>query len=284
MLHKIAHNFAVQLLALALSMLDRIVVVGLLIRIWGSNLYGDWAIVVAAAGLVGLLELGLNIHWGNALHRASMDDDITAFNRIVSIAMAVSTCLAAVAVVSIAIVAIAYPSLIIGSLGQMEPTSALGVFLLLGLANISRLSRGAISQVYRARGEYARGSLIDLGSLAALVLVTLGMIGAGSGPIALAMATLAIDLILAWSLYLFDLRRCNPWLVFAVAMPSCSEVRSLVSEVRWLSILQGAPVVLLHAPILILGMAGRGGHEIVSFVLLRTLGNLGRQLGQMLSI
>lgn len=284
MMHKAGQNFAAQLLALVLSTVDRIVVVGLLLRSWGTGAYGDWATIVSLAGLVTLLELGLNIYWGNVFHKALVENDIPQFKRLGSIAIAIAASTAALAVSIVVSLFLLQPRLVADVLADLGASEAFLVLLLLGLANISRLSRGSISQLYRARGEFARGVLIDLTGPALLAVLSLVIVPFGAGPVALAGTMLAIDLCVAWPLTVCDLRRRMPSFGLSLARPTTAELRALLDEARWLALIQISPIVLLHAPVLILGFGGRGANEIVSFVLLRTMGNLVRQFGQMASI
>jgi len=54
--------------------------------------------------------------------------------------------------------------------------------------------------------------------------------------------------------------------------------------VRWLAIQQGTPTAWLQLPVVLLGVLGATGSALVSFIILRTLANLARQVSSMLSI
>jgi hypothetical protein len=66
MIRKIATSTSLQMVGLAISIGDRIVLGALMLRLWGVPVFEDWSILLAAAGLMTLLDLGLNMTFSNA--------------------------------------------------------------------------------------------------------------------------------------------------------------------------------------------------------------------------
>ena len=56
-------NIAAQVVSLAAGVIDRIVLVGLLLRQWGAETFGDYAVVQSWAALLLMVELGAQIYF-----------------------------------------------------------------------------------------------------------------------------------------------------------------------------------------------------------------------------
>ena len=52
MLRRIFQGLAAQALCLLVSFGDRVLVVGILLWLWGAQIYADWALVFSSAGLL----------------------------------------------------------------------------------------------------------------------------------------------------------------------------------------------------------------------------------------
>ncbi|MBS9719455.1 hypothetical protein JYU29_02005 [Tianweitania sp. BSSL-BM11] len=282
MLSKIGRNLGVQILALAVTFLDRFVVVGLLLHQWGATLYSDWVVLLSAAGLLQLGELGLNIYYGNVWQRAASLGDPNGFARMLRVALGMAA-MQALVLFGAALVFLAAADLPGHSTGLSENEARL-IFLLLAAFSILAVVRGSLSQLYRGHGHYARGMIVTLIGTLALLFATALVAFAGGGPIALAGAYLVCQVLFGIGLMLWDLKRCFPELRFVPAWPLGREWRDAWRNARWLALEQCAPVLWLQTPILLLGLAGISGASLVGFVLVRTLVGFARQLATMLSI
>ena len=282
MLSKVGRNLGVQILALAVSFLDRFVVVALLLHHWGAPLYSDWVVLLSAAGLLQLGELGLNIYYGNVWQRAAALGDHDGFARMLRVALGFA----------------AMQALLLGGAGWvflaaadltslstlLSADEARLIFLLLAAFSTLAVVRGSLSQLYRGHGQYARGMILTLLGTLALLVATALVALAGGGPIALAAAYLLCQIVFGIGLTVWDLQRCFPDLRFVPAWPRACEWHDAWRNTRWLALEQCAPVIWLQVPVLLLGTAGIGGAALVGFVLLRTLVGFARQLSTMLSI
>ncbi len=284
MLRRIGQSFTAQALRLGVSLADRVFVVAVLVRAWGTDAYADWAVLLSCATLLSLAELGLNIHYGNVWQKAHVEQDAAKFQRVLSVALGCTLLLGLIvaALGVTAYFAVDLPRLL--SVFAIPHGQALAILGLLALATISRMMRGAISQVYRGREAYARGVTVDAASLAALA-VTMIIAGAcGASPLVMAVLYLAADLASGWGLMLWDQWRRWPDLRFRPAAPTRDEVSDIAAHVKWLAIVQGAPLAWNSLPVVLLGVMGAASSGVVGFLMLRTLANLARQIASMLSI
>lgn len=284
MFRRISAGVLAQFAGLFVSLLDRLFVVALLMRVWGAEIYAEWAILLSLTGLLSMAEFGLNIYYGNYLQRAYTAGRYYDFNRIVSIALGTTLSLAlGLVLVGSLLLLIADLSESL-SLAAIASNEAVWIATLLGATAISRLARGAISQIYRGRHVFAKGVVVDLTAPATLAIVTIAAAMASSKPLTLAVLYLVVDLAAGWGVMILDQRRRFPDIVHRPSLPTRQELHTMVQDVRWLAIQQGAPIAWQHLPVVFMGWLGIPGTALVGFVLMRTLANLMRQLATMLSI
>ena len=89
-LRRATSNIAAQVVSLAAGVFDRIVLVGLLLRVWGAETFADYAIVQSWAALLLMVELGAQIYFQNEEQRAFVRDDKPRFRRLASIHLGLS--------------------------------------------------------------------------------------------------------------------------------------------------------------------------------------------------
>jgi hypothetical protein len=257
MLNRVKRNLGVQLLALAVSFIDRFVVVGLLVHQWGAPLYADWVVLLSAAGLLQLGELGLNIYYGNVWQRAAALGDHQGFARMLRVSLGIAAIQAGVLMIA----ALAF--LLVADLPVILTLSGAGdarlVFTLLAAFSVLAVVRGSLSQLYRGDGRYPRGMIVTLIGTLALLLATLLVVMAGGALVELAAVYLLCQITFGIGLTLWDLKRCFPALRFTPTLPLAWEWSDAWRNTRWLALEQCAPIVWLQVPILILGLAGASG-------------------------
>lgn len=283
MIARAGKNFGAKLLGLAISFADRFLVVGVLLRSWGANLYAEWAILMAAAGFLALGEMGLNIYFGNLWQQHSASGDKAAFQRTLGLALAWSIALGAslAALLAAALVATDVAGAL--SIRLLSREDAQIVLVLLCVGTISRSMRGAVSQLYRGRQQYAVGTLVDQVQFATLAAASLLAAALGASPLILAIVFAACDIAVGWGVMIGDLKRRFPDLVFKPQCPTQAEIREIARHTKWLALQQGIPVAWLQAPVLALGVIGVGGSALVSFTIQRTLVAFARQIAMTFS-
>ena len=284
MLRRVAASFAVQLGTLAVSFADRIVLVGILLRVWGTDLYSDWATLLAAAGLVTLGELGLNVYFGNHWQRAHAEADAPRFQRMLGLSLTTYTVIGAVLAALVLLFIFTVDLSAEFSLKALTPGEASLVFVLLAGAALLRVLRGSVSQIYRGRGQFAVGLWVDLVPVVAGVAFVGAAVVIGAGPLMAAAIYMAVDLTFGWSVMLWDQRRRYPDLRYCFAIPTTAELRDLLQKAGGYALLQGTPIAWLQAPVLMIGLLGYSGRALVSFILARTLVNFTRQIATMLTL
>ncbi len=283
LLRRVSASFSAQLWSLSLTLGDRIVLVGILLRSWGADVYGDWVTLLATAGLISMGEMGLNIYFGNKWQQAYAQQNETEFQRFIGISLSTYF------ILGMGLGALAVWFVLCNDLTQVlslqvfNTQSAVYVFLLLSGMQSLRVMRASISQIYRGRNQFAAGILTS--SIVSFSTIILAGIAAllDAGPLIIAVIYLLCDLVAGWGIMLFDLRCRFPQLRFRLERPTCLELKHMLGHGKWYGFLQGAPVAWLQVPVLVIGILGLGGATLVSFLLPRTVVNFARQVTEMLS-
>ncbi|NNE23911.1 MAG: hypothetical protein HKN11_15015, partial [Rhizobiales bacterium] len=278
MLRRVSTSFAAQIWALFLALADRLILVAVLLRVWGTDLYADWAIIFAAANLISMGELGLNVYLGNAWQRAFAHADEPLFQRLVSISLAIYLALTTILMVMACTAALAVGLGNRLSLQMIDGNTAIQIFAILIVAFALRIMRGSISQIYRGRGQFAAGTIINSLSTAALIVAVVTAAWLGGSPVHVALTYLVVDSIFGLGIMIYDLKRRFAHLRFSPRMPDRAELIAMKEHGKWYALLQAAPIAWLQAPVLMIAGLGLGGLAVVSFVVLLTLVNFARQI------
>jgi O-antigen/teichoic acid export membrane protein len=284
MIARIAKNGSAQILTLVVAFADRILVVGVLLRAWGTDVYSDWTLLVSSAGLLSLGDAGLHVYFSNAYHKIWITRNAARFQRTVSVALGCSFAAAATlgGGALVFLLAADLPNTL--SISTMAPFDAVAVAALMGAAALSRVARGVAVQIFRGRDEFALGVMIDLipSASAVAVATTGGLIGAA--PVVIACGYLASDVIGGWGATIWNIRKRYPELRIKPAFPSRAERTDLFANLTWLAAQVGGPIAWMQIPVLLLGHAGAPSEKLVGFVIVRTLVNFIRSAGVMISV
>jgi len=279
MIRAIATSTALQVLSLALGIVDRILVSALMLRVWGVGVFEDWSVLIAAASLVGFLDLGLHQTFSNAYAHALQSGKRDLFQRQISIALTIN---GVIALAGLALLAVA--SLSGGLLpATSSQTAIVGqdrtiTLALLAMAVLVQTFSPSIVAIYRAQAQYARGIAVDVAASGVRLLATLAALVLGGGPVLVAAVQLVSTALVSLVVVPFDLRRLDRDLSFAPAVPTPHEVAGIARTAPQFYAQHLANIVLLNAPVLALaGLADTKG-LIAVFVLTRTLMNIVRQL------
>jgi O-antigen/teichoic acid export membrane protein len=283
MLHKTLRNFVSQMLSLVVSFGDRFVLAAILLRAWPTDLYADWVTIQACTGLMGLADFGFVVFIGNRLQKAFNVKDEPGFQRLIgfsAFAYVIMALLMLMILVGLAVWELAHPFLTTRILAPPETAT---VLLLLGLVQILHSAKSSVTQLYRGRGNFARGNFID--SVAALGIFLSAILAAvcGASATILALVYIGAHLVFGWGILLNDIRRRYGAIRLGPLWPSGSDIRDAALAMRWYSLGFALPLIWLQAPLLILSMLGLGSAAVVTFVIHRTLVNFCRTFTVMLA-
>lgn len=268
-----ARSVAVQMAGLGISLLDRIVLTGILLRHWGTEAFSDWTTVSSAAGVVVLFEFGFQHLVGNQLAKAHARGRELAFTRILGWASFSALVLGAIMTLAVLLLSIALP---LDQTLNLFSADFVPVFLVLALWNIVRVVRGPLLQFYRGREEVHNLLWADSrANLAAIVLAGV-LVLLGAGPLTIAVVYLIVTIVLSVGYSWLDIRRRFPGRLARPRQPSPLAVRRGARALRWYGAFYTANNLMQNAPVLIIAGLGLSGPLLVAFVVQRTLVNFAR--------
>lgn len=270
-------SFGAQSVAILLRIVQQIVLVPILIKAWGTALYADWITISSAVALLSMLDLGMQIYFGNAMLIAWSRQDITAYRRYLGTAFALySVVLTAVAATLIATTLLLSWPTFLGT-RALSPQSALWTTGLLAISTLSLIPFGVVTAVYRARGDYGRGGvwaiMVEAGRGIGLCVVAV----LGGTPVACACLYLVAGLIF-WIVVLFDQRRLYGEFSLCIHFPAAHELREAIAgSALYVATGVSAPIIL-NGPVLLLGALAASSDAVAAFSVSRTFTGFLRQV------
>jgi O-antigen/teichoic acid export membrane protein len=271
-------GFSAQGLAIAVRLVQQIVMVPIFLGAWSTALYQDWLILTAATGFLGLLDLGLHNYLASRLLVTWSQGAREDFHRTFHIGLglyAVILVLAAAPVVVLAWAATAFSWL---EFGGASPSAAMGAILGMAAYTLIAMPEGMVISVYWARGDVARG--VNFATFGALFDTTAAGIALWLGaPPAIVALVYAGAVCFVWLCLWFDQTRRYPDLRYRLIRPSRRDLAELIPKAADYLAIPLAQSALVQGSVIILGaIAGTAaGAPVVVFATLRTLANLVRQ-------
>lgn len=284
MLRKTIQNFASQLFVLLISIGDRFILAALLLRVWQTEMFADWTTILSIASLLGLADLGFVVFVGNKLQKSFSIGDEKGFRRIVGTSIFSYGILAlgiASATTVLSIIQVSTPFLSVIALTNVD---AAWTLFFAGISQSLHTFKSACSTIFRGRGDFALGAVVDGVSTLCILGCALAAAALGADVQHLAAVYLGAHLIFGWGILLTKLRRRYPDISLKPLLPSRRELQEAGLAMRWYALSCSLPTIWLQTPVLLLNGLGMSGAPVVSFVIQRTLVNFGRSVSVMLSV
>jgi O-antigen/teichoic acid export membrane protein len=159
---RVTRGVGASLLSQAIGLLQIIVLVPLFLKQWTSHEYGTWLTLSAFVNYLTVLDFGGQSYVANSLAVAWARGDQRSFATVLSEAVSFFFFLGAVAMVIISTALFVASALPVSGGHQplLDRNSALILFLLTANLLLVSVPGGIYASVYRATGQFTRGSLI----------------------------------------------------------------------------------------------------------------------------
>jgi len=283
-LRRMSSNVAAQIFAVAASLIDRIVLVGFLIRGWGADIFSDYSVIQSASTLLLIAEFGIQIYFQNLQQAAFVARDAPAFRRACAIHLGVI--LAIVASLTLILSALTLIGATDGflHLNRIDARTGRWVLWLMGVGNLLTIVRSTTTSIYSATGHFAFTVVMTAAALIVTTLASIAAVWLGAGPTTLAALYLVISGAGSLIYFRWDIARRFPDWISGPAAPTMAEVRAALVHLKWFSLQIVGPTVWLQAPVLVFDAWSVSGRDIASFLLIRTMVNQIRQAFQFATI
>jgi hypothetical protein len=283
-LRRMTSNVAAQIFAVAASLIDRIILVGFLIRGWGADVFSDYSVIQSASMLLMIAEFGIQIYFQNVQQAAFVAGDKAAFRRAAAIHLGV------ILTIVVALTVILSLLTLIGAtdgflhLNQIDVRTGRVVLWLLGVGNLLTIIRSTTTSIYSATGHFAFTVVMTAVALIVTTLASIVAVMLGAGPTTLSALYLIVSGAGSLIYFRWDIGRRFPDWVSGPAAPTLSELRAAIVHLKWFSLQVIGPIVWLQAPVLVFDAWSVSGRDIASFLLIRTMVNQIRQAFQFATI
>lgn len=271
---RLAYGIGMQALSFLVTVLLQILLVPVFLGAWGKAAYEDWLVLMAATGILSVLDLGCQGHLTNTLREAWASGDERRFSRILRSGL-----------FTYIVLTLTWLTALLGGMTMLAPSDLLGLhgaeganltFLLLALQTLLMIPRGLVASVYSARGvlghEVAAGLLLSAGQALAQAMTAL----AGGALQHAALASVLTTVLLGWGVLLFGIGRHFPDVRLSPQMPDGADLRRLAGRAPYYLLSHGAMNAIMQGPLLVLGRLAPEG-AVVAFSAMRVFTGLVRQ-------
>lgn len=270
-------SFGSQSVAILLRIAQQFLLVPILIRGWGIELYADWIIISSAAGFLAMLDFGLQAYFINALLVAWSKKDLVAYRRLISTAIFIygAIILTAATVLAATFAIVSWPNFF--GTQVMDAPMARETAIFLAVSILLLLPFGFIGTIYRAHGDYSRGTVINITAEAIRGFGICAVVVMGGRPITAALVYLIITICYCLGV-VFDQYRYYGQLPLGIAIPKRAELQQVISKSAFYFSLTVAAPLVLNAPVLLLGMLSGISGAVVAYTASRTFTGFVRQI------
>jgi O-antigen/teichoic acid export membrane protein len=272
-----ARTLGAQTVAFALLALQQVAFVPAFLRAWGVDAYGEWLVLFFAANLVRVADGGLGYLLANHARAEAARGRWGAYRatlRVAAGAYGLHFLLLCPLLLLLAH-AVGLRELLNGRV--LPPPVFHGSFAVLLVGALLSLWRDFLFMLYPAHGELDRGVALFNVQLLARAIVVGALLTTGAGPLTVSAGWALVDVGAGLALLFVDLRRRHGW---GRLLPGHADWGELGGRLRrWPAYAAShvADQLLLHAPVLILGLLALPHLEVVIFNTARTYTNLARQ-------
>jgi hypothetical protein len=272
---RLATEYVAQVFGFAVALADRILLTGLMVRVWGASDFGAWSVAMAGGSLVLLFDFGLGSYFANRLLIAVQRGDKAKARHM----LFAGNLLLALALLAGVVLIILGWQILHRPIGGIDSGTTL-LWIVAAIATATAAKQATLIQValYRAHEEFARNTFFfgwtDLARISAMFIALM----AGAGPLEAAMVYLVAMVVLSVVPSLIDLVLRYPDYPVRIARLAPDEAREafVTSGQYWVQ--SGVSTLITYVPTLLLGVSGAAGMAIAQFALMRTLANFSRQV------
>lgn len=272
---RLATEYLAQVFAFTVALADRILLTGLMVRLWGASDFGAWSVAMAAGSMVLLFDFGLGSYFANRLLISVQQGDSTKARHML---FAGNLLLAMALLIGVALIVLGW-QLLHRPIGGIDSGTTL-LWIVSAIAVATAAKQATLIQValYRAHEEFARNTFLfgwtDLARITAMVIALV----AGAGPLQAGMVYLIAMVLLAVIPSLVDLTRRYPDYPFRIQRLAPDEARQALVTSGQYWVQSGVSTLITYVPTILLGVSGAAGIAIAQFALMRTLANFARQV------
>ncbi|MEO9131634.1 MAG: hypothetical protein ABI240_10535 [Sphingomonas sp.] len=277
---RLGREYITQIISFVVSLMDRIVIAGVLLRIWGIDDFAAWSIAASAAGFVTMFDMGVNLYFGNRLLFLIQQGKVGSAAIVLR---AGNFWMGFASLTGLTVVMTVFwffgPQLTVAFSNAVWLAA-----LLLSVAAAIRMALSVHMSLYRAHAQYARQTMLFAALDTVRILSTIAVVFAGGGFLVVGGVQLVVTLGAAfWILFVDAPRRFTDYPFGLGQLPQEDRRQAFsISAGYWMQ--SGPATALTFLPVFLMTALGAGSLAIAQFVLMRTAANFVRAGLQMFAI
>ncbi len=275
---RIGREYISQIFAFGVTIFDRLVLTGILVRLWGVDLFAAWTVALSVAGMITIFDFGMILYFGNRLFFAVEQEHGARGPHILRAGNFALSCASVFGVVAVTSLYLGFGE----TVGGVDERSTL-LWSIIALAAATGVRQSIATQysVYRAHQQFFRQTMIfSLGDLLRLCAVFLAVI-MGGGLLVVSLTYFAAMVVFSVLLPIWDTGRLFPAYRYKWEIPDKEEQRSAISTSFLYWVQSVVATLITFAPIFVLGAMKTSAFAIAQFALMRTLANFVRAILQL---
>ena len=275
---RLFEGWSANLVQLALGISQQVLLVPIFLHFWTSDVLAAWFAIYAAGNLVGAADVGLQMRAINRFFafKACADPDGRTgrfYGAMLRIYVALVATLTALLLIGTRLKA---PSAVLGFSATPHFDAAL-VAMTVGM--LLTLPSSLVSALYRARGNYGRVVWLQSGAMFAAQLAQLLAMVASRGLLAVTIAYVSIQLLMAIYLVAVDAPRMFPFLgARSRARPSLRWSVGQIGQSFPFAVAGVTELTLTNAPVLLVSALVADRVAVAQWALTRVIAGLVRML------
>lgn len=223
---RLVRSFGATIVGPLVTVVVQLVNVPVMLRLWGSELYGEWLLLSAIPTYLLLTDLGFGNVAGSDMtmrtHAGDRQGALETFHSTLALVLLLTVCIGAAILPIVTLL----PIHIVLHLHALQPHEARWTLLLLSLNCLVMLQWSTLMAAYRCTGRYARGMLVVNAIRILEAASFLALVGSHARPTALAALMLTVSLCGTTWLVL-DHRRNVAWLPIGLRFATRARIHAM---------------------------------------------------------
>lgn len=269
--------FGAQSSLVAVRAAQQLLTVPILIWGWGIETYHDWIIIFNATNFLSVLDLGMQLYFGNVFLFAWSSKDYGTYRRSIGIAFWFYGCIITLCIIALGLTLKFVPWQALLSVQTLDNNSFNWTVGILAIATLILLPSAIPTALYRAKGDYGSSIAIStIGEMLRGVGLCVAVIVGATPPVA---ATVYFGV--ALSLWIFlGVNQYRRYGEFPIRMefPNWLETTEVVRKSSLYFTHTIITPIITNVPVLILASVAAAPTIVVAFSISRTLCGFIRQL------
>jgi O-antigen/teichoic acid export membrane protein len=266
---RVRRGTAANIIRQLLNIVGQLLLVPILLKFWGGEMFGQWQMLTAGAAYFALLNVGFQTYATNRMNQHYSRNEMVEFNRTLHSSLFLAVVLALTGITLAVAIALVLPT---GTWLKSATANGHAIIALLLMWHAASQINGVLGGTYRAVGEYSRDIFFANVHYCCHVVVIAVAAVAGGHLLAASAAQLVLLAVMTGVIW-HDLKRRHPQVALGIRQRDLRLARSFIAPGALFLLIQFSMLVSIQGSTLVVG-AVAGAASVAVFVTIRTLVNV----------